>query len=77
MSENEIQVECSLCGRNLIPSPACSTCHGNAPVQERAYTLSEIRSGKAPQDDRYGRNPERPSTAPKHHDPLWVGAEIV
>lgn len=53
----EPQFECSLCGRNLSEPQTpegCETCHGHAEVQARAYTLSDHRSGRAPQEDRYG-----------------------
>ena len=53
MSDNNLQ-ECSLCGLNGSPPPNCDMCHGGAPVQPRAYTLSDQRAGRAPQDDRYG-----------------------
>lgn len=60
MSEqNSVEYECSLCGRDLSEAKApegCDVCHGGATVQPRAYTLSAVRSGRAPQEDRYGTN---------------------
>lgn len=55
----EPQFECGLCGRDLSTPKApagCDVCHGNAEVQPKAYTLSEHRTGKAPQEDRYGND---------------------
>jgi hypothetical protein len=72
MSLDDTTVECSLCGRNGNPPVGCEICHGNAQVQERAYTLSEERSGRAPVEERYGTTG---STAPKA-SPLVVGAEV-
>lgn len=73
MSE-EILIECSLCGRNGGPYKGCPRgCNGNPRfVQERQYTLSEERSGRAPTDKRYG---EDGAVGPKTSDPLWTGTE--
>lgn len=56
MSNTEL--ECSLCGRDVDSQPpaGCDVCHGSAPVQERAYTLSDVRSKRVPQEDRYGHD---------------------
>src|SRR5208282_55420 len=49
-------VECATCGKNGFPSKGCNICHGTANIQSRAYTLSEERSGRAPNDgERYDR----------------------
>lgn len=52
MSDNP--VECSICGRDGQPPAACDLCHGNAKVQSRAFSLSDVRAGRAPKEDRYG-----------------------
>jgi hypothetical protein len=54
MSEQE-ETECGVCGRVGIPFAECGICHGKAPVQQRHYTLSEERSGRTPETDRYSR----------------------
>ena len=41
------EIECSLCGRDGGPFRGCEHCHGNAGVQPRAYSLSDIRAGRA------------------------------
>lgn len=72
----ELQYECSLCGRDLETAEApagCEVCQGNAEVQSRAYTLSDVRSGKAPKEDRYG---EGGGLAPSS-SPLVVGGAIA
>jgi len=43
-------VECAVCGLDGGPDADCSICHGNAQKQSRAYTLSEERSGRVPED---------------------------
>lgn len=53
MSE-ESTVQCTLCGRNGEPTADCDKCFGKAPTEPREYTLSEIRSGIAPKESRYG-----------------------
>lgn len=54
MTEQNLEdlIECATCGLNGRPPTGCPKCGGNAPVQSRQYTLSEIRSGRAPKDDR-------------------------
>lgn len=51
-------LECSVCGRDVDERPptGCGICHGGAQTQKRAYTLSEINSGRAPKEDRYGHD---------------------
>lgn len=74
MSE-DIKYECSLCGLDLAepqPPKGCEVCHGSAQVQSRAYTLSAVRSGQAPKEDRYG---DTGGLAPKD-SPLVVGGAI-
>lgn len=69
MSE-AIEVECGLCGRNGEPPAGCETCHGSAETVPRAYTLSEIKAGVAPQsEDRFESLNPKPS-------PLVVGGAI-
>jgi hypothetical protein len=49
--------ECSMCGRDGGPVPACELCGGNQRyAQERHFTLSEERQGLNPNKDgdRYG-----------------------
>jgi hypothetical protein len=74
MSE-EVEYECSLCGIDLAEPRApkgCEICHGGAQVQARAYTLSAHRSGRAPQEDRYGHDGNlNPSGSP-----LVVGGAV-
>lgn len=68
------EVECSLCGRDLEgpPPEGCETCHGNAQVQPRAYTLSQRNSGQGPKEDRYGADGGlQPASSP-----LVVGGAI-
>ena len=66
------EVECSLCGRDGGPFAGCGTCHGGAPSQSKAFTLSEHRAGRAPQEDRYGNEGGlNPRTSP-----LVVGGEV-
>jgi hypothetical protein len=50
------EVECGICGLNGQPPASCDICHGQAPVEPRAYTLSEQRAGLAPKEDRYGHD---------------------
>lgn len=46
--------ECATCGRNGYYGDICGECH--RPITEvRQYTLSEERSGRAPDDGRYTR----------------------
>lgn len=52
--ENILDVQCVTCGKSRIPSVECEICHGKAATEPREYTLSEIRSGRAPEDKRYG-----------------------
>ena len=73
MSLDDTNVECSVCGRNGVPPVGCEICHGNAKTQERAYTLSEERTGRAPTEDRYG---DDGGTAPKA-SPLVVGGALM
>jgi hypothetical protein len=71
---SEVDIECSLCGRNGGPYVGCPRgCGGRADfVQKRAYTLSEERSGQAPDNKRYG---DDGAVGPKTSDPTWVGAD--
>lgn len=56
MDEIDETIECGVCGKPGGPNEQCGICHGNAPSQARAYTLSEERSGRAPDDgERYSR----------------------
>lgn len=73
---SQVLYECALCGNDLETNQApagCDICHGGAEVQQRAYTLSAVRSGRAPQEDRYGNEG---SLAPKD-SPLVVGGAII
>lgn len=72
MSLDDTTVECSICGRNGEPPTSCELCHGGAQTRERAYTLSEERSGRAPVEKRYG---EEGGTAPKA-SPYVVGGAV-
>lgn len=47
------EIECGICGKAGGPNVGCGICYGHAPVQSRAYTLSDVRSGRAPEEDRY------------------------
>lgn len=72
MSLDDTKVECSLCGRNGEPPASCDICHGGAQTRERAYTLSEVHSGTAPKEDRYGNDGGlNPKTSP-----LVVGGAV-
>lgn len=53
-SEPDESIECGICGKAGGPNVQCGICHGHAPTQSRAYTLSDVRSGRAPDDGRYG-----------------------
>lgn len=54
--EKENLVECSICGHDGGPYPACLTCKGNRHyVQSKAYTLTEERQKAAVNPQRYGR----------------------
>lgn len=68
---SEVEIECSLCGRNGGPYPECPRgCNGRPEfVQSRAYTLSEEQSGRAPVDKRYGDGGQ---VGPKTSDPMWT-----
>lgn len=71
-----LEYECSLCGRDLSEPKTprgCDICHGGASVEERAYTLSAHRSGRAPQEDRYGNDG---GLAPKGSN-LVVGGAVA
>lgn len=61
MSE-EIQVECSLCGRTGEPPASCDMCHGTAATQERGYTLSETRQGLGKNENRQTGLEPKPSS---------------
>jgi hypothetical protein len=67
-------IECSICGRDGGPYDGCSRgCQGRARyAQSKQYTLSEIRSGRAPREDRYGSEGQ---LGPSTSDPLWAGTE--
>lgn len=70
MSKEEQAVECSVCGRNGQPPASCETCGGRASVVSRAYTLSEVRAGIAPSEDRHGNLEPKSS-------PLVVGGAVT
>lgn len=59
------EVECSMCGREGGSFVGCGTCHGRAKDQPAAYTLSDHRARRAPEEDRYGDdgglNPKSPN----------------
>lgn len=55
-------IECGICGREGGPYADCGICRGHAPIQSKAFTLSDVRSGRAPEDERYG---EGGSVGPK------------
>ena len=55
-------IECSICGRNGTPPKECPTCLGGASVQERHYTLSELRTMDRDKRE-YIMRGERPSGA--------------
>jgi hypothetical protein len=62
---DQSEVECSLCGRGGGSFPTCEICHGGAENQTKAFTLSDHRAGRAPQENRY--DPEgglQPSSSP-------------
>ena len=44
--------ECALCGRDGGPIPSCQTCHGRAGSVPRAYTLSDLRTGRVKLENR-------------------------
>lgn len=50
----EPTVQCAQCGRNGLPPAECEQCEGKAAIEPREYTLSEVRSGRAPEEKRYG-----------------------
>lgn len=56
-------IECSVCGREGQPPKECSTCLGGASVQERHYTLSELRAMDREKREHIMRG-NRPSGAP-------------
>lgn len=61
---SSVEVECSVCGLNGPPPVGCEICHGGAETQERGYTLSEQRSGRAPADEkRYGGESLNPKSS--------------
>jgi hypothetical protein len=70
---SEVEIECSLCGRNGGPYEGCPRgCNGRADfIQSRANTLSEERSGRRPTEDRYG---EDGAVGPATSSPFWTGA---
>lgn len=48
--------ECGMCGRDGGPDPGCQLCSGAERFrQQRNFTLTEERQGKAPDDGRYDR----------------------
>lgn len=64
MEEKEQQYECSICGRVPGPREGCQTCGGDKRyTQARNYTLSEVRSGNAP-DEYVRRNPYSEEVGP-------------
>ena len=66
--EEEAKTQCKMCGRVPGPFEGCNTCGGRAEVEPRTYTLSEIRSGRAPKEDRTG---ETKPLGPKTSSPFW------
>lgn len=50
----EATTECAICGHVPGPFPDCTTCHGKAQVQSRAYTRTEEQRGAQSDPDRYG-----------------------
>lgn len=68
---SEVEVECSMCGRNGGPYVGCPRgCNGNSRfIQSRANTLSEERSGRRPVETRYG---DDGAVGPKTDDPMWT-----
>ncbi len=68
---SQVEIECGLCGRNGGPYEGCPRgCNGRPEfAQERQYTLSEERSGRAPVSERYGPNGD---VGPRTDDPLWT-----
>ncbi len=44
----EPTLECEVCGKNGFPGDVC---HGKALHLDRQFTLSEIRSGRVPDDN--------------------------
>lgn len=66
------EVECALCGLDGPPPEACDMCHGHAQVRPRAFTLSDVRTGKVKEKNRYGPDAQ---LEPKD-SPLVVGGVI-
>lgn len=58
--------ECGLCGRDGGPLSSCQTCHGAGGTQPRAYSLSDIRSGRVSPD--VLNNGRTPGSAPKEYN---------
>ena len=46
--------ECAICGHVPGPFEGCTTCHGKARVQSRAFTRTEETQGAQSDPDRYG-----------------------
>lgn len=72
---SEVQYECSMCGLQGGPNAGCNICKGSERFRQitTGHTLSDYRSGRAEQPVRHGLDG---NVAPKHKDPLWVGADI-
>lgn len=50
----EATTECATCGHVPGPFEACTTCHGRAQVQSRAFTRTEEQRGANSDPGRYG-----------------------
>jgi hypothetical protein len=61
----ESKIECAVCGIPGPPSPGCKMCHGRANTQSRAFTLSEVTSGRVPEDQKEDRYGETGNVGPK------------
>ena len=68
----EPDTQCAMCGRVPGPYDACGVCHGRGGIEKRTYTLSEIRSGRAPKEDR-SRDSGKP-LGPSQDSPFWFSA---
>lgn len=56
MSEENAEVECSICGKVGGPYVGCDLCNGNRQfVQSRAFTRTEEAQGRKTDPERYSR----------------------
>lgn len=53
IKDPDATTECAVCGHVPGPFPECSTCHGSAKTQSRAYTRTEEQQGASSDPDRY------------------------